>query len=157
MANRFYKRRPALLYSSIWELFTFVYCCLFGESLAYPKTHHNDPLVPSHTQDGIVARRPSSSRVNKDRNLPVDRWKWPHHAEHKVKVAGRKELLCRVKTKPSQLALDEVRSICHGLAQTSVARPRLPSAEPKRNSVLPPDKFWKYELLFDMDMDNTST
>ena len=157
MANRFYKRRPALLYSTFWELFTFVYCCFFGECMAYPKTHHNDPLVPGHTEDGIVARRPSSSRVNKDRNLPVDRWKWPNHAEHQVKVAGRKELLCRVKTKPSHLALNEVRSVLHHKFDACVSCAALPSAQHKHNSVLPPDKSWQYELLFDMDMDNTST
>ena len=125
--------------------------------MAHPKTHHNDPLVPGHTEDGIVARRPSSSRVNKDRNLTVDRWKLANHAEHQVKVAGRKELLCRVKTKPCQLALNEVRAVRHYIAKTSVSSTTLPSAQPKHNSVLPPDKSWQYELLFDMDMDNTST
>ena len=125
--------------------------------MAYPKTHHNDPLVPGHTEDGIVARRPSSSRVNKDRNLTVDRWKWPNHAEHQVKVAGRKELLCSVRTKPCQLALNEVRSILHHKFDSCVTRPTLPSAQHTHSSVLPPDKAWQYELLFDMDMDNTST
>lgn len=151
--KRAYKRRLFLM-ACFRDCFLNL-CRLFCCSHPTAATHHNDPLVTSHTEHGIITGRASSGRIHKYENITVDGRKWANHIEHDVKMRGTEKLLRGVKTQSGQLALDEVCSISHNLAKPGVSRARLPPAKRNENREELSDRYWQYQLLFDMEMEDT--
>lgn len=130
-------------------------CRFFCGRHATAATHHNDPLVTSHTEHCIIAGRPSCSRIHKHENITVDGRKLANHVEHDVKMRGTKKLLGGVKTQSGQLALDQIRPVLHHLPKSRMTCPRLPPAKPHENREDLSDRYWQYHLLFDMEMEDT--
>jgi hypothetical protein len=60
-----------------------------------------------------------------------------------------------VKTQTSQLALNKITAICHNIPHPGMSCRGLPSKKntPRQNDLT--DKYWEYQMLFDMDMEHT--
>ena len=126
------------------------FSCVCGAS------HHDHSLMPVHAQNGVVTGGSASSRVDKDTDLCVDGRGGANHAEHVIQVRGPKELLRRVKAKPCQLALNQIRPVGHDVSQAGVARTGLPPVSSTNPRVrFDPEFTYQHYTLFDMDTDDS--
>ena len=153
--KRPYKRRRLFLSACIRECFINIYRFFCFGKQTTAETHHNDPLVPRHTQNSVVAARASGTRVAYDKDLRIYRGEGSYHLEHGVKMSGTKKLLGGVKTQTSQLALNKITAICHNIPHPGMSRRGLPPKKntPHQNDLT--DKYWEYQMLFDMEMEHT--
>ena len=153
--KRPYKRRRLFLSACIRDCFINIYRFFCFGKQTTEETHHNDPLVPRHTQNSIVAARTSSTRIAYDKDLRIYRGEGSDHIEHPVKMSGTKKLLSRIKTQPSQLALNQVGSILHHIPQSRMTCSRLPPARSTPHQSDTTDKYFQYHMLFDMEIEDT--
>ena len=116
------------------------------------RAHRDDPLVPRHRQDGVVAGGPPGRRVDEKEDVLVDWLLEGGLAEHDVQFLGPKRLLAGVERQPAELALparqsaqpapppmvtdlDEVRPVLHDRLELDVpvrALPPVPQGQPRR-------------------------
>jgi hypothetical protein len=123
-SHRFRSRRGALLFDCVRQFQAALRVWFFG------CTHHDEPLVATHTHDRIVAGGPPRCRVDKYTQLGVDGWGGSDHGKHNVEVGGAEQLLGRVETKTGQFTLNEVGSISHHVPESSMPSSGLPPRPP---------------------------
>ena len=153
--KRPYKRRRLFLAACIRDCFINIYRFFCFSKQTTADTHHNDPLMPRHAKDSIVAGRSACCRIDEQKNVAVNGRKGSDHIEHEIQMRSSKKLLSRIKTQPSQLALNQVGSILHHIPQSRMTCSRLPPARSTPHQSDTTDKYFQYHMLFDMEIEDT--